>query len=51
MRLTRGTFLAVRRRMRRTYILRVGLYVPETGERLALADGSEYVELPNVVVP
>jgi hypothetical protein len=34
-----------------TYTLRVGLYVPETGERLALADGSEYVELPDVVVP
>jgi hypothetical protein len=31
------------------YTLRVGLYVPETGERLALADGGNYVELNGVV--
>lgn len=34
-----------------TYTLRVGLYVPETGERLAVRGGSDYVEVSGVVVP
>ncbi len=33
-----------------TYTLRLGLYVPETGQRLEVA-GGDYLELSNVVVP